>query len=99
MTDPASNLDFNILPATWRDLGDLRRLERACFPVDAWPLLDLIGVLSFPNVVRLKAVIKDQMVGFIAGEMKRSDGVAWIATICVTPVYQRQGIATALLGD
>jgi ribosomal-protein-alanine N-acetyltransferase len=91
-------LDYNILPATWRDLGDLRRLERECFPVDAWPLLDLIGVLSLPNVVRLKAVIEDQMVGFVAGEKKRLDGVGWIATICVLPVYQRQGIATALLG-
>jgi ribosomal protein S18 acetylase RimI-like enzyme len=98
MTTQPLNLEFNILPATWRDLGDLRRLERACFPVDSWPLLDLIGVLSFPNVVRLKAVIKEKMVGFIAGEKKRSNGVAWIATICVLPAYQRQGIATALLG-
>ena len=30
--------------------------ERACFGKDAWPLLDLIAVLTFVDVVRLKAV-------------------------------------------
>lgn len=88
---------FEILPATWRDLGELRRLERACFPVDAWPLLDLIGVLSFQNVVRLKAVIDGPMVGFVAGERRASEGIAWIATIGVLPTYQGKGIAAALL--
>ena len=44
-----------IQPATWRDLNSLRHLERLCFPKDAWPLLDLVGVLTLPNVVRLKA--------------------------------------------
>jgi ribosomal-protein-alanine N-acetyltransferase len=97
MTSPPPELGFDILPASWRDFGALRALERACFPVDAWPLLDLIGVLSFPNVVRLKAVIQDQMVGFVAGEKKRYDSIAWIATIGVLPGYQRQGIASALL--
>jgi ribosomal-protein-alanine N-acetyltransferase len=72
-------------------------LERECFPVDAWPLLDLIGVLSFPNVVRLKAVMDHKMVGFVAGENKNSQGLAWIATIGVLPPYQGLGIATALL--
>jgi len=90
-------LPFEILPATWRDLGALRRLERECFPVDAWPLLDLIGVLSFSNVLRLKAVRDDQMVGFVAGDKRPAQNLAWIATIGVLPDYQRQGIASALL--
>ncbi len=87
-----------MLPANWRDLGGLRQLEKICFPVDAWPLLDLIGVLSLPNVVRLKAVISDQMIGFVAGEKKSSD-LGWIATIGVLPEYRRQGIAAALLTE
>jgi ribosomal protein S18 acetylase RimI-like enzyme len=86
-----------IVPAAWRDLGALRTLERVCFPKDAWPLLDLIGVLSFPNVVRLKAVINNEMVGFVAGDIRSSNGLAWIATIGVLPDYRRRGVATQLL--
>lgn len=86
-----------IVSAAWRDLAALRTLERVCFPKDAWPLLDLIGVLSFPNVVRLKAVIHNEMVGFVAGDIRSSNGLAWIATIGVLPEYRRQGIATQLL--
>ncbi len=97
MTATSPNLRFDLLPATWRDLSALRNLERACFPVDAWHLIDLIGVLSFPNVVRLKAVMDGQMVGFIAGEKKDAGDLAWIATIGVLPAFQGQGIASALL--
>jgi ribosomal-protein-alanine N-acetyltransferase len=90
--------EYQMLPANWRDLGGLRQFEKACFPVDSWPLLDLIGVLSLPNIVRLKAVISDQMIGFVAGDKKSSD-LGWIATIGVLPEYRRQGIAAALLTE
>jgi ribosomal-protein-alanine N-acetyltransferase len=80
-----------------RDLGALRTVEKVCFPKDAWPLLDLIGVLSAPGVVRLKAVIDGRMVGFIAGDVRRSEGLAWIATLAVLPEFRRQGIAARLL--
>ena len=90
-------MDFDILPASLRDLGGLHKLEHACFKQDAWPLLDLVAVLTFPGILRLKAVIGDEMVGFIAGDIRRSDGMAWIATIGVIPACRRQGIARALL--
>ena len=61
-----------IEPATWRDLNSLRHLEKLCFPKDAWPLLDLVGVLTLPNVVRLKAEVDGLMVGFIAGDIRHS---------------------------
>ena len=95
---PDSNLppSIEIIPATWRDLGALRYLEKVCFPEDAWPLLDLIAVLSLSNVVRLKAMSADQMIGFVAGDQKSGD-LAWIATIGVLPEYRRQGVASALL--
>ncbi len=86
-----------IQPATLRDLNDLRRLEKACFTLDAWPLLDLIAVLTFPAVVRLKAVADDFMVGFIAGDVRNTQNLAWIATLGVLPEYQRRGIGRALL--
>jgi N-alpha-acetyltransferase 10/11 len=88
---------YSIEPASWHDLGDLRRIEKLCFPKDAWPLFDLIGILTFPNIVRLKAVSDEQMVGFVAGDIKRSERLAWIATIGVLPAYRKQGIGAALL--
>ena len=83
--------------ASIRDLGALRSVEKVCFPKDAWPLLDLIGVLTFPGVIRLKAVNGKQMIGFIAGDVRRMEGVAWIATVAVLPEHRGKGIGSALL--
>jgi ribosomal-protein-alanine N-acetyltransferase len=88
---------MEILPATLRDLGPLRHVEKACFPRDAWPLLDLIAVLTWPDVVRFKAVEDSRLVGFIAGDTRRSEGTAWIATLGVLPEYRRRGLGRALL--
>jgi ribosomal-protein-alanine N-acetyltransferase len=90
---------MDILPATLRDLGPLRRIEQACFLKDAWPLLDLLAVLTWPEVVRLKAVEDNQMIGFIAGDPRPADHLAWIATVGVLPEYQRRGIGRALLRE
>jgi len=83
--------------ATWRDLNQLRNIEKVCFPQDAWPLWDLIGVLTLPNVVRLKAVADNRMVGFIAGDIRNSEKMAWIATVGVLPEYRGRGVGTALM--
>jgi ribosomal-protein-alanine N-acetyltransferase len=86
-----------IQPANLRDLNTLRRLEQVCFPKDAWPLLDLVGVLSMPNIVRLKAVDGDRLVGFVAADVRATQNIAWIATIGVLPEYRRRKVATTLL--
>ncbi|HEX9091981.1 MAG TPA: GNAT family N-acetyltransferase [Anaerolineales bacterium] len=83
--------------ASLRDFNALRQVERICFPKDAWPLLDLIGVLTFPGVIRLKALCDKQMVGFIAGDVRRLEGMAWIAIVAVLPEFRGQGIGSALL--
>ena len=88
---------MDIQPASIRDLGALRRLENVCFEKDAWPLLDLIAVLTWPDVVRLKAVENGELIGFVAGDPRPSEGVNWIATIGVDPRYQRRGVGRALL--
>jgi ribosomal protein S18 acetylase RimI-like enzyme len=88
---------MEIIPATLRDLNALRKLEHICFEKDSWPLFDLIAVLTFPDVVRLKAIEDSQMVGFIAGDPRPSQGFSWIATIAVLPEYRRKGIGRALL--
>ena len=88
---------MEIVPATILDLNALRKLEKESFDRDAWPLFDLMAVLSFPDVVRLKAVEDHHMVGFVAGDPRPRDGWGWIATIAVDPLYRRRGIGRALL--
>ena len=86
-----------IEPATWRDLNALRHLEKICFPKDVWPLFDMVGVLTFPGVVRLKATQDGQMVGFIAADVRRHEDLAWISTLGVLPQYRRRGLGSRLL--
>jgi ribosomal-protein-alanine N-acetyltransferase len=86
-----------IIPAAWRDLRDLQQLEKLCFQLDAWPLLDLIGLLSLPQIIRLKAVADHIMIGFIGVDLRRAQRTAWIATLAVHPEYRRIGIGSKLL--
>lgn len=95
MADLSNN--YQLLPVTLRDLVPLRKLEKICFPVDAWPLLDMISALSFPNMVRYKVRAGDELVAFIVGEVRGSARTGWIATVGVHPDHRRQGIAEYLL--
>ena len=88
---------MEIQTASIRDLGALRRLENACFGKDAWPIFDLIAVLTWSDIIRLKAVEDGEMIGFVAGDPRPSQGTGWIATIGVDPGYQHRGIGRALL--
>lgn len=90
---------MDIFPASLRDLIKLRHFERLCFLADAWPLLDLIAVLTYPDVIRLKAVDGEEMIGFVAADLHASERRTWIATLGVAPEYRRQGIATSLLHE
>ena len=94
MSEPIS---FQVMPANWHDLNSLRQIEKACFPQDAWPLWDLIAVLTLPGGPHLKAVVGDEMVGFVAGDVRPSERVGWITTLGTLPEYRKRGIATALL--
>lgn len=88
---------FSVVPAKLKDLGALQRLEKECFAQDAWTILDLIGVLTLPDTIRLKAVAGDEMIGFVAGDIRRNEKVGWITTIAVSPKYRQQGVGMALL--
>ena len=88
---------IEISPATWRDTLTLNQLEKICFPLDSWPLFDIIAALTFPNMVRLKALDGPKMVGFVLGDYRPSEDTAWIASLAVHPDYRNRGIATDLL--
>lgn len=98
-SDPAQAVEtgYILQSANWRDLLALRRLEEVCFAADAWPLVDLLAVLSLPNVIRIKAVAGGQMIGFVAGDVRARERLGWITTIGVLPEYRRQRVASALL--
>lgn len=95
MTDSPAR--FTLLDANWKDLGSLRQIEKECFGDDAWPLIDLIAVLTFPGIVRIKAVVSGEMVGFISGDGSRDISTGWITSVGVLEKYRRMGIANALL--
>lgn len=88
---------MEIVSANLLDLNALRKLEKESFDRDAWPLLDLMAVLTFTEVIRLKAVENNRMIGFVAGDPHPRDGWGWIATIAVDPNFRRRGVGTALL--
>lgn len=88
---------YNIQSASWRNLFALSALEKVCFGQDAWPLLELVGMLTIPGVVRLQAVVAGEMVGFIAGDPRRIEKTGWILTLGVMPDWRRKGIGRDLL--
>ncbi len=97
MVEALNGNSVAIESANWRDLNALRQLEKECFPKDAWPLWDLIGILTLPAVLRLKAVAGEQLVGFVGVDIRPAEKLAWIATIGVLPAFRRQGIGGKLL--
>jgi len=90
---------FITTQASWLDLFPLHQLEHTCFQTDAWPMIELLAVLTFPGVVRLKVVADQRMVGFIAADKTLKNGEAWILTLGVLPDYRRLGIASLLLSE
>jgi ribosomal-protein-alanine N-acetyltransferase len=72
-------------------------LEKICFGRDAWPWIDLLAALTFPETVPLKAVKDERIVGFVVGDRRRRQEIGWIATIGVHPDHRRMGIGRALL--
>jgi ribosomal protein S18 acetylase RimI-like enzyme len=97
LTDDLRQVAPVVVPAKWRDLRAVMTLEKLCFPDDAWPWIDLLGALTFPESVRLKAMLGERVVGFIVGDRRRSEGVGWIATLGVDPAYRRRGVGARLL--
>lgn len=88
---------LQILRASWRDFRPVLALERASFPHDAWPWIDVLAALTFPDTVRLMATWEDTPAGFVIGDLRRREDLGWIATIGVRPDFRRRGIGRSLL--
>ena len=97
MTDDRSQVAPVVVPATWRDLRAVWDLEKLCFPEDSWPWIDILAALTFPETVRLKALVGERTVGFIVGDRRRHEALGWIATLGVDPRHRRKGIGARLL--
>lgn len=97
LSDPMAASSFIIVPAGWRDLWTVQRVEKLCFQEDSWPLFDIIAVLVWPGVIRLKAMLGPDLVGFAAAEERSR--VGWVTTLGVLPDYRRRGMARELLAQ
>lgn len=94
---PKRSNSYKLLPTGLFDINSIREVERLSFPMDAWPLIEMIGMLSLPSIERWKAMDKEKLVGFIAADIRRRQNLAWIATIAVHPDYRGRGIGAALM--
>ena len=90
---------MTIARAAWRDVLALWRLERACFPREAYDPLTLLLLVIWPGNVALKATNGGEIVGFVAGDHQWSEQFAWIVTLGIAPSHQRRGIGAQLLAE
>lgn len=87
-----------IVRATWRDTRALVKLDRRCFkPIDTFGWYEFFGLCVWPGVIALKAMNGDRIVGFIAGDPRRSEGHTIVVTIGVDPDWQGRGLGERLL--
>lgn len=91
------SVGLSFQPMGWKDYREIRALEKTCFGQDAWPWLDTLMALTWPGVVRIKAMKAGRTVGYVIGDTRGHRPVGWIASICVCPGERREGIGTLLL--
>ncbi|TFH36588.1 MAG: GNAT family N-acetyltransferase [Anaerolineales bacterium] len=100
MNDPIPNRTKRVVEvrtAELRDFFKLQSLEKSCFQADAWPWIDILAALTFPDTVRLVAECEDGLVGFVIGDRRQRRDMGWIASIAVHPEHRRQGFGAELL--
>jgi ribosomal-protein-alanine N-acetyltransferase len=95
----ATSQSFAVTRSGLFDVLAVWRLNRACFPKDAYDLITLFNMALMPRLVRLKAVVDGQIAGYVAGEINQREGCGWIITIGVHPDYTSRGIGAALLSE
>jgi ribosomal protein S18 acetylase RimI-like enzyme len=83
--------------AETKDLDTLHKIERECFPENAFPKSFIKLLISQHNSIFLKAKICDETVGFIAGLLQGPYGIGRIYTLDVKPEFRKRGIASKLI--
>lgn len=80
------------------DIRALHALERAIFPLDAYPYFDLLLLFLWPGIINLKITAPDgSLAAAVSGILALDRGRAWIITIGTDPAHQRRGIGRFLL--
>jgi ribosomal-protein-alanine N-acetyltransferase len=97
MNAAVTSESFAITDSGLLDVFQVWRLNRACFPKDAYDLFTLLNMSVMPGITRLKAVTEGKIVGYVAGEINKRENCGWIITIGVHPKCAGHGIGTALL--
>jgi len=88
---------FAVSPAGVLDLFAIWRLQHACFRKDSYDLFTLFNMAVSAKMIRLKAVVNGQIVGYVAGEINCEECTGWIVTLGTHPHMQGRGIGTSLL--
>jgi len=86
-----------IAPARWNEAFTLFQLSRRVFGSDAHPFIELLGQLTLPGYVHLKASDRASLVGLAFGEVGRHRDAAWIIALGVLPAYRSRGVGATLL--
>jgi ribosomal protein S18 acetylase RimI-like enzyme len=90
--------EVEIVRAGWQDVPRLIKLDRRCFSaVDAFGWIDFLGLCLWPETIALKAIVGDQLVGFVAGDPRQ--GYTIIVTLGVDPDWRGQGVGEKLLRE
>jgi ribosomal-protein-alanine N-acetyltransferase len=92
-----TQIEPEIVTASWRDLRPIVALEKICFGRDSWPWMEILAALSLPGTIRLKAQRNEEIIGFVIGDRRARKDVGWVASIGVHPTYRRRGIGRRLL--
>ena len=90
-------MSFLIRKAALSDLNAALQLDREAFGVDAWTLLDYMGVFSIRGIKKFTAVEDGQFAGFAAMEFDSQKRAACLMTLAVRPEFRKRGIGAAML--
>lgn len=94
----ADNSEFRIVDAKLRDVWRVRRLEKAIFPKDAFPLVEIVMLFLVPRIQTIKAIdTNGKMAAFLAISRNFGGYPVWIITIGVAERYQRRGLGRQLM--
>lgn len=89
---------FHIQKASLRDALAIRRLEKAIFPKDAYPLFEIVMLFLAPRVYNIKAVDNDgKLAAYMAVSTNFGGYPAWIITIGVDQRHQRKGLGRHMM--